>query len=164
MLVICTRGIPHHCLGGMPEVVWYQSEEFARNGYEVHVLTTPLGKGPRDFEDSKVHVHCLGEVPLKYHPAFYDGTEVWLRAHEAEIGCVISHSRAGTRGLEAGFPTVFVSHGNNIDHLPLALHNHIFGRTTEQQCMDRISKEARRAPIGSAASRRSCAKAQRTSC
>ena len=58
-LVMVTRALPHHSIGGMEAVVWDLATEFVRRGVAVTVLTATIPGRPESFIDDGVQIRAL---------------------------------------------------------------------------------------------------------
>ncbi|HIA4000645.1 TPA: glycosyltransferase family 4 protein [Escherichia coli] len=97
-IIILTRSLPMHNIGGMEVVCWDLCCALANKGYQITVLTTVLPEGARY---DNIHGH-LKVVPIsntiagKYNQAWWVGTAEYLRSNMGRnIHAVISISAAG---------------------------------------------------------------------
>ena len=61
-LLIVTRVLPHHSIGGMQAVAWDLAREFARLGHEVAIITAEISDRPDTFWDSGVEIRGMKGV------------------------------------------------------------------------------------------------------
>lgn len=69
-IVSVCRGYPTHRPGGMLFVCQDRARQLAKEGHEVHVLTTGTKDGELEAEDEGVNLHHLPCEPLKYTAQF----------------------------------------------------------------------------------------------
>jgi glycosyltransferase involved in cell wall biosynthesis len=120
-IVILTRSLPLHQLGGMETVAWDLAREFAREGQTVRVMTTALpGETRHEFELDGVRIVPIADCPsARYTRAWWTGSRAYFEAHCLHsTAAVLSVSAAGfgllplKRSLP-GVPFVMQAHGTS---------------------------------------------------
>ena len=120
-LVMVTRALPHHSIGGMEAVAWDLATEFVRRGVAVTVLTAAISGKPEAFIDDGVHIRALRGTAWQHY-----GRQWWRatrRVFEEELlstcDIVLSVSGGGygllpLRSSAPNLPFVFQAHGTSI--------------------------------------------------
>lgn len=119
-IVILSRSLPFHSLGGMEIVTWDLARELVRLGHAVRVITTSLHKKPEEFMEDGVTI-----VALKNTPSGRYSTAWWIESHKyfeencmASTQAVLSVSAAGFSVLSLKqklpkVPFVMQAHGTS---------------------------------------------------
>ncbi|HJS91187.1 MAG TPA: glycosyltransferase family 4 protein [Steroidobacteraceae bacterium] len=97
-IVILTRSLPLHQLGGMETIVWDLAREFVREGQAVRVITTALpGETRGEFDLDGVRIVPLSGCPsARYTRAWWKGSRAYFEAHCLQsTAAVLSVSAAG---------------------------------------------------------------------
>ncbi len=119
-IIILSRSLPHHGLGGMEIVAWDLAVEFMRSGHTVRVVTTSLPDRDGEFFQEGVHVVPLASTPSgRYSRAWWRESRKYFEAHcmNAALG-VLSVSAAGfgllpLKDLMPDVPIVMQAHGTS---------------------------------------------------
>ena len=123
-LVMVTRVLPHHSIGGMQAVAWDLATEFVRQGVAVTVLTAAIPGRPERFTDSGVQIRALRGTAWQHY-----GRQWWRttrRVFEDELlskcDLVFSISAGGFGLLPLQFrapklPFVLQAHGTSIGEI-----------------------------------------------
>ncbi|MFD0930246.1 glycosyltransferase family 4 protein [Methylophilus glucosoxydans] len=92
-IVVVTRGLPFHSLGGMEAVAWDLAREFARLGHVVTVLTTACkGLESKQVIDG-VLVHCLNAPQGQYSRQWWaESLAVFKQEYQGKTNVVLSVS------------------------------------------------------------------------
>lgn len=120
-IVMLTRALPHHSIGGMEAVTWDLATEFVRLGASVTVLTAAIPGRPEAFVDEGVQIRALrGTAWQRYGRHWWHATR---RTFEEELlptcDIVVSVSAGGfgllpLQSSTANLPFVFQAHGTSI--------------------------------------------------
>lgn len=123
-ILILTRLLPHHSLGGMQIVAWDLAREFARVGQAVRVITTSIPGKPETFTEDGVHVVALrGTPPERYSRAWWRASRAYVGKHcIGNTAAVLSVSAAGfgvlpLRTRMPGVRFVMQAHGTSIGEI-----------------------------------------------
>jgi len=120
-IVMLTRVLPHHSIGGMQAIAWDLARAFVRNGNKVTVVTTEVvGRHVRFVEDG-VHVIALPKISWRRYGSRWwrESRRVFLRELATDCDALLSVSAAGfgLLALKAAFPDIpFVlqAHGTSL--------------------------------------------------
>lgn len=120
-LVLATRALPHHSIGGMEAVAWDLATEISRQGVAVTILTASIPGRPTDFEDSGVHIRALPGTSWQHYGAqwWHSTRKAFEHSLLSECDVVLSVSAGGfgLLPLQPSLPTVpFVlqAHGTSV--------------------------------------------------
>lgn len=81
-IVILSRSLPHHGLGGMEVVAWDLALEFSRLNYPVRVITTSLPGQQSEFQQDGVQVVPLSKTPSgRYSRAWWRESRRYFIQH-----------------------------------------------------------------------------------
>lgn len=118
-LLIVTRGLPMHQLGGMEAATWDLSREFARTGLDVTILTTAAPSLPACSTVDDVVIDCLPVPSGRYSKAWWAASSVvYAERYEKRVDLVFSVSAGAwslARRRSRGRKPVFVAqaHGTS---------------------------------------------------
>lgn len=99
-IVVVTRSLPHHQLGGMEIAAWDLSKAFARLGYAVRVLTTAIPGQSQHFEESGVSVVALAGTPsARYSRIWRDALCAYFARNCLDSTQAVLSVSAGAFGL-----------------------------------------------------------------
>jgi glycosyltransferase involved in cell wall biosynthesis len=122
-VLVLTRGLPLHHVGGMESVAWDLSRELARR-VPVTVVTTSVPDRPVEFTLDGVRVLALPGTPAgRYSSAWWSGSRRALarELHGGDVRGVLSVSAAAYSGLDlvraAGARSVLQAHGTSVMEL-----------------------------------------------
>lgn len=120
-LVIVTRALPHHSIGGMEAVTWDLAIEFVRRGVAVTVLTAAIPGRPETFVEEGVQIRTLrGTTWQRYGRLWWRETRrVFERELLSTCDIVLSVSAGGfgllnLQSSTANLPFVFQAHGTSV--------------------------------------------------
>jgi glycosyltransferase involved in cell wall biosynthesis len=119
-LVILTRVLPHHSIGGMQAVAWDLAREFVHAGARVSILTTEIkGKSER-FVDQDVAIFAVpGTNWRRYGARWWRRSREYFQSHLMDDCDVVLSISAGAIGLlplrdkMPGTPFVMQAHGTS---------------------------------------------------
>lgn len=81
-IVILSRSLPFHGLGGMEIVAWDLAKQFARSGHAVRIITTSLPDKEDEFEQDGVCVVPLRGTPSgRYSSAWWSASRGYFEQH-----------------------------------------------------------------------------------
>lgn len=119
-IVILSRSLPHHGLGGMEVVAWDLATEFARQGLSVTVLTTPIPGLQGEFVQNGVRVVPLDGMPSgRYSTAWWKVSRSYFEQHLMQSVCAVLSVSAAAFGLLplkhkiANVPFIMQAHGTS---------------------------------------------------
>lgn len=119
-IVILSRSLPHHGLGGMEVVAWDLAVEFARLNYPVRVITTSLPDQHESFMQDGVRVVPLPNTPSgRYSRAWWQASRRYFSEHcmDTTLGVLsVSAAAFGILPLKkqlTGVPFVMQAHGTS---------------------------------------------------
>lgn len=96
-VVILSRSLPHHGLGGMEVVAWDLAKEFVRQNLKVSIITTPIPGQSGEFIEDGVQIIPLENIPSgRYSRLWWKKSKQYFEEHymcTAQI--VLSVSAAG---------------------------------------------------------------------
>jgi glycosyltransferase involved in cell wall biosynthesis len=123
-VVIVSRALPFHSLGGMQAVAWDLATQFVSLGLRVTCITTRIPDRPARFEHDGVRVVALAETtPERYSRAWWRGSRAVFAAELlGKVDYVLSVS-AGAYGLLPlrarlpNVPFVFQAHGTSVGEI-----------------------------------------------
>lgn len=98
-ILIVTRSLPHHQIGGMEAVAWDLARAFAGEGEDVVVLTTPVSGRPETFEEEGVVVRTISAPPARYSRQWWRETRRLYRSELEGAFDVILSVSAGARSM-----------------------------------------------------------------
>lgn len=120
-VVLITRVLPQHNIGGMQAIAWDLARTFARSGNKVTVLTAEVTGRPSSFVEEGVHVVALpGTSWRRYGARWWRESELNFRRDlAAECDALLSVSAAGFGLLRfrkefPKIPFVMQSHGTSL--------------------------------------------------
>ena len=95
-IVILSRSLPMHGLGGMEIVAWDLACEFVRMGHLVRIITTALPDRPKEFKQNGVTVVALEQAPTRrYSISWWLGSRRYFQQNCMQsAGVVLSVSMA----------------------------------------------------------------------
>lgn len=119
-VIILTRSLPFHSLGGMEIVTWDLAQELVRLGHKVRVITTSLQGKPEEFEVEGVTIVALKNTPSgRYSGAWWTESRQYFEKNcMSSTQSVLSVSAAGFGVLPlkqklANVPFVMQAHGTS---------------------------------------------------
>lgn len=99
-IVILSRSLPFHGLGGMEIVAWDLAREFARRGQTVRIITTPMPGREGEFEQDGVRVVPLQGVPGgRYSSAWWAASRRYFERHCMDTTRAVLSVSAAAFGL-----------------------------------------------------------------
>jgi glycosyltransferase involved in cell wall biosynthesis len=98
-ILVVTRGLPFHSLGGMEAVAWDLSREFSRLGSDVTILTTHSPQLPAHSDVEGVHIHCLNAPTGRYSRAWWHLSQQAYKNHYAQKIDVVLSVSAGAMAM-----------------------------------------------------------------
>lgn len=120
-ILMCTRVLPHHSIGGMQAVAWDLARGFTQRGLRVSVLTTEIPGRPATFSDAGVEIHSLpGTSSRRYGHSWWQRSRKFYEQHFlGKCDLVLSVSAAGfallaIRQQTPNVPFVLQAHGTSI--------------------------------------------------
>lgn len=129
-LLIFSRSLPFHGLGGMEIVAWELARAFAQSGHAVRTVTTSISGSGEEFDCDGVRVVALAGTPSgRYSSAWWRSSRYYLEQHrDREVYAVLSVSAAAFSAvtLRRRFPSVpFVLqvHGSFLSELATRLRS-----------------------------------------
>lgn len=123
-VVLVTRALPHHSIGGMEAVAWDLAREFSRQSAAVTVLTAAIPGMPMHFEEAGVRIRALPDTSWERYGAHWWRST--LQAFEdsllSECDVVLSVSAGGFGLLPLQprlpkVPFVLQAHGTSIGEI-----------------------------------------------
>ena len=118
-VLIVTRGLPMHQLGGMEAATWDLSREFARIGLDVTILTTAAPNLPARSTLDDVAIECLPVPSGRYSKAWWAASSAaYAERYEKQVDLVFSVSAGAwslVRRRSRGQRPVFIAqaHGTS---------------------------------------------------
>ncbi len=119
-ILIVSRALPHHHIGGMESVAWDLARAFAARGDQVRVLTTAHPSLPAEGEVEGIAVLTVPAAPGRYSPAWWRGSRERFAALAAagEVDAVLGVSAAANAIAAARPPgwrgaMLFQAHGTS---------------------------------------------------
>lgn len=119
-IVILTRSLPFHSLGGMEIVVWDLARQFARLGRAVRIITTSLpNEVPELVRDGVTIVALQGTPHGRYSSAWWRKSRRYFEQHCMETTAAVLSVSAGAFALLPlrrrlpGVPFVMQAHGTS---------------------------------------------------
>lgn len=98
-VLIATRSLPFHSLGGMEIITWDLAKAFTRLGLKVTILTTACPALPEHSDRDGVHIHTLPVPTGRYSKAWWrQSGEVYKATYASNVDVVLSVS-AGAMGM-----------------------------------------------------------------
>ncbi|WP_075185474.1 glycosyltransferase family 4 protein [Teredinibacter haidensis] len=132
-IVILTRVLPFHSIGGMQVITWDLAKAFASKGIKVSCITTSIPGRPSAFSESGVDVLALkGTKPGAYSRAWWKLSKGYLSKLLVDhCDVVLSVSAAGFSAvaLKKMFPEtkfVFQAHGTSLSEIVSKFRLHTF--------------------------------------
>ncbi|GBH28223.1 glycosyltransferase family 4 protein [Burkholderia vietnamiensis] len=122
-LLILSRSIPQHRIGGLEVMTWDLAKAIVRQGVEVIVGTTEIVGAPATFEQDGVCVQAIaGAAAARYSARFWHGTkELFLDVRRDTTLGVLSVSAAGREvakmTAERHQPIVLQAHGSSLGEI-----------------------------------------------
>lgn len=123
-IVMVTRVLPHHSIGGMQAVAWDLATEFVRRGVTVTILTATIPGMPEQFRDAGVNIRALrGTTWQRYGKHWWRETRrVFERELLSTCSLVFSISAGGfsllpLRSRMPQIPFVLQAHGTSVGEL-----------------------------------------------
>lgn len=116
-IIILSRSLPFHSLGGMEIVTWDLARELVRLGHAVRVITTSLHKKPEEFMEDGVTV-----VALKNTPSGRYSTAWWVESRKYFEANCINSTQAVLSVSAAGFGVLSLKH--KLPKVPFIMQAH----------------------------------------
>ncbi|MEW9898442.1 glycosyltransferase family 4 protein [Chitinivorax sp. PXF-14] len=119
-ILVLSRSLPFHSIGGMQAVAWDLVGQFARDGFRVTVLTTAIEGRQQPFEGDGATVVPLSAAPAeKYGAAWWKASRQYVSEQLGSVDAVLSISAAaaGLLPLKSAMPDtrfVFQAHGTSL--------------------------------------------------
>lgn len=120
-MIVFTRALPMHSIGGMQEVAWDVARMFAERGHDITVITAEIAGYPPSFEDSGVKVVTVkGADWRRYGTRWWDGSRsIFQRDFADSCDGVLSISAGAygllkPRSLLKGVPLILQAHGSSV--------------------------------------------------
>lgn len=130
-IIIFTRSLPHHSLGGMEIVTWDLARALARTGSTVRVITTSLPEYSSEFEEEGVTVVALENTPSgKYSSLWWDESQRYFEKnclHTTQAILSVSASGFGILPLKdklPGIPIIMQAHGTSLGEISSKLRSY----------------------------------------
>lgn len=130
-IVMLTRILPHHSIGGMQAIAWDLARQFAIEGVRVTVLTTRIPGKPAHFDEDGVEIVALQDTPpARYSTAWWKSSREYFKNNLLDSAtCVFSVSAAayGLLSLKAqlsGVPFILQAHGTSLGEIISKLRTH----------------------------------------
>jgi len=116
-IVILTRALPMHGLGGMEIVVWDLACELVRKGFPVTIITTRIPNHSGVFDQDGVRVIPLENVPSgRYSRSWWIKSRLYFERHFAKSAVSVLSVSAG------GFGLLKLKH--QYPHIPFVMQAH----------------------------------------
>jgi glycosyltransferase involved in cell wall biosynthesis len=119
-IVILTRSLPFHSLGGMEIVAWDLARAFVRMGQAVRIVTTSLPGHRTEFVRDGVTIVPLAETPAgRYSAAWWRESRRHFEQHCMQTSAAVLSVSAGAFGLFPlkerlpGVPFIMQAHGTS---------------------------------------------------
>lgn len=119
-IVILTRSLPFHSLGGMEIVAWDLAREFVRMGQAVRIITTSLpGQSTEFVRDGVTIVPLAGTPPGHYSAAWWRESRRHFEQRCMQTTSAVLSVSAGAFGLFplknrlSGVPFIMQAHGTS---------------------------------------------------
>ncbi len=123
-IVMFSRVLPHHAIGGMQAIAWDLARHFAADGSEVTIVTSQIAGYPSEFVEAGVSVRAIAGTNWRR-----SGRKWWhstLQVFREELGLrcdiMLSVSAAGfgllpVRQCFATIPFIMQAHGTSVGEL-----------------------------------------------
>ncbi|MDX1250971.1 MAG: glycosyltransferase family 4 protein [Gammaproteobacteria bacterium] len=99
-IVILTRTLPFHSVGGMQAVAWDLARQFAASGFRTTIITTRISGKPEKFQEDGVEVVALAQAPPeRYTRAWWRFSRDYFMANFAGRAAGVISISAGAYGL-----------------------------------------------------------------
>ncbi len=132
-IVITTRVLPFHSIGGMQVITWDLAKEFAKKGHHVSCITTAIHDKPEQFNQDGVDVVALvGTMPGKHSHKWWQLSKQFVEKtylNDCDVLLSVSASAFGVLSLKPKMKnTVFVfqGHGTSLSEMASKLRLHTF--------------------------------------
>ena len=117
-ILIVTRSLPFHGIGGMEVVAWDLAKAFASLGHETIILTTPFTAGEQLNNINGVLIDCLDVRSGHYSPAWWKESSRVFEEKYHDVDVVLGVSAAANalvplRNLKKKQIFVFQAHGTS---------------------------------------------------
>lgn len=117
-IIVMSRSMPFHGIGGMEIVAWDLCREFARRGKNVRVVTTAEPGHREPFEEDGVTVVPLSGTPAgRYSRKWWRASKDYFQAECLSSASVVLSISAGAYGLlkikNFEIPIVMQAHGTS---------------------------------------------------
>lgn len=101
-ILMVTRSLPFHSLGGMETITWDLARSFVELGAKITILTTACPRLDPDCEKEGVRIRCLNTPPGRYSRSWWrESRHVYISEFADQVDIVLSVG-AGARGIVAG--------------------------------------------------------------
>ncbi len=100
-IVVLSRSLPFHGLGGMEVVAWDLSKELVRQGYPVRIVTTSISGQHGEFTRDGVAIVPLKDVPAARY------SQAWWRRSKAYFERNCMHSTLAVMSVSAAAYSIF---------------------------------------------------------
>lgn len=106
-ILVVTRGLPFHSLGGMEAVAWDLSREFVKLGHQVTVLTTACDSLQEKQTIEGVNIHCLNAPQGMYSKAWWnESARVFKEQYIQKVNVVLSVSAGAMSIIQHKSPSI----------------------------------------------------------
>lgn len=123
-IIIVSRVLPHHSIGGMQVITWDLAKQFAQQGLEVTCLTTSIPGFPEHFIEDGVRVVALDNTtPGKHSRYWWKSSKRYIEEnHLNNCDVLLSVSAAGFEILKLKLKmknTIFIfqGHGTSLSEI-----------------------------------------------
>lgn len=123
-IVILSRTLPFHSIGGMQAIAWDLARQFVKDGVRVTIITTRIPGKPVSFKLEGVEVVALKNAPPeRYSLTWWRNSREYFERHLMDsVSGILSVSAAayGILPLKPklrGVPFVFQAHGTSIGEI-----------------------------------------------
>ena len=117
-ILLVSRSIPLHQIGGMELVAWDLALKFKEMGHKVDFLTTSVPNKPQLFEQDGVIVHALsGTKPGKYSSAWWEKSLSYFKNELCNNTDIVLSVSAGAYSLlndKNDIPFIMQAHGTSL--------------------------------------------------
>jgi glycosyltransferase involved in cell wall biosynthesis len=123
-IVMFSRVLPHHAIGGMQAIAWDLARHFAAAGSDVTIVTSQIAGYPSEFVDAGVSVRAIAGTDWRRSGRKWWNSTLQVFREELWLRCdiLLSISAAGfgllpVRQCFAKIPFVMQAHGTSIGEL-----------------------------------------------